>query len=157
MHCICIFSYLDTRCCFSSIVESWSSGGLTSRRHSNVFRLFCGLGSGGQPVSTIDGSIVQIVEKNIYWENPVSTLEVTVAMQKQRSWVSGIFQASWTRCQKAWTAWTRTNTCQWHLKLDHLGTLVMKLCRVSMPRKLGETLRKWLFLFRFTPVQSSQI
>lgn len=43
----CIFSYLLTLCCFSSMV-SWSSGGLTSRRQVKV-RFFWEGSIGGQP------------------------------------------------------------------------------------------------------------
>lgn len=45
----CIFSYLDTLCCFSSIVSSWLSGGLIRNRQLKL-RLLLGDGSGFQPM-----------------------------------------------------------------------------------------------------------
>jgi hypothetical protein len=46
----CIFSYLDTLCCFSSIVSSWLSGGLIRNRQLKL-RFLLGDGSGFQPVN----------------------------------------------------------------------------------------------------------
>lgn len=47
---ICIDSYFDTRCCFSSIVSSLSSGGFTKKRQLKMRLLVWGCGSLVQPV-----------------------------------------------------------------------------------------------------------